>query len=174
MRRVIYGGAVSLDGYLATAEGGLDWLMWGEEAAQIMRDSWARFDTILMGRKTFDFSRQAAGSGSTGSEIRTIVFSRRQPPGFQDGVIFSNSPGPTVRQLKQEAGREICLMGGGEIAAALLDEDLIDEIGLNVHPVLLGSGIPAFPRHLQPTKWELQECRPFQNGCLFVVYQRRR
>jgi dihydrofolate reductase len=61
--------------------------------------------------------------------------------------------------------------GGGELARSLFEADLIDEIGFNIHPVLLGAGIPLF----HPMKWQIDlkllECKTFKNGCILVTYR---
>ena len=62
-------------------------------------------------------------------------------------------------------------MGGGELAKSLFEADLIDEIGFNIHPVLLGSGIPLFHPMTRQIDLELKECKPFKNGCVLVTYR---
>jgi dihydrofolate reductase len=76
-----------------------------------------------------------------------------------------------VRHLKQQDGKDICLMGGGEVARALFEAGLIDEIGFNIHPVLLGSGIPLFHPMTRQIDLELRECRAFKNGCVYLTYR---
>jgi dihydrofolate reductase len=173
MWTVTYGGAVSLDGYLARPDHAVDWLLWCDEAAAVTTGYWATVDTVLMGRKTYEVAfRNGMGGGYP--RVATYVFSRTlagDPAGVtvvrDDAVWF-------VRGLKERDGKGICLMGGGELAAALFAAGLIDEVGLNVHPVLLGAGVPAFPPSFRQTDLELTECRPFRNGCVYVTYQVRR
>jgi len=74
-----------------------------------------------------------------------------------------------VRKLKAEPGRDICMMGGGELARPLFEAGLIDEVGMNVHPVLLGSGVPMF-HAMRQVDLERIDCRPFRNGCVYVLY----
>jgi dihydrofolate reductase len=76
-----------------------------------------------------------------------------------------------VKKLKSENGKDICLMGGGDFAKTLFEADLIDEIGFNIHPVLLGSGIPLFHEMKRQINLELIECKPFKNGCVLVTYR---
>lgn len=179
MRKVIFGGANSLDNYIARADGAVDWLLFGEEAAELMKDLWSRFDTMVMGRRTYE-----AAVGSTSEKkrtrpkknpygtIATYVFSRTLEPGERDGVEFVNAdPGMFVRQLKKQKGKNICIMGGGEIGSVLLDAGVVDEIGFNIHPILLGSGIPLFHKTRKEIHLDLVECRPFKNGCVYVLYQ---
>jgi dihydrofolate reductase len=172
MRKVTFGGANSLDNYIARPDHAVDWLLWGDEAAQVMADYWKTIDTILMGRKTYEVALRSGHGGDTYPGMTTYVFSRTLPPGARDGVtIIDTDVVGLVRELKGREGKDICLMGGGELARPLFEAGLIDEIGFNVHPVLLGSGIPLFHPMTRQIDLELQECRPFKNGCVLVSYR---
>jgi dihydrofolate reductase len=182
MRIVTYGGAVSLDGFLAGADGSIDWLHFSKDVQDLMTKYWKDVDTILMGRKTYDFAVSSGREASTGKKrtkdkvrkvpaVRTYVFSRTlqsiDEPGVQlvkgDAVEF-------VRDLKRRQGKGICLMGGGELAQSLLEAGLVDRIGLNVHPILLGSGVPTFRDPGHRLKLTLAECRPLDGGCVLLNY----
>jgi dihydrofolate reductase len=76
-----------------------------------------------------------------------------------------------VREVAREGDGRICLMGGGELAQALIAAGLVDEIGVNVHPILLGSGIPVFRDTGRRVKLALTECRPLDGGCVFASYR---
>lgn len=173
MRKVTFGGANSLDNFLARPDGAVDWLLWGDEAAEVMANYWKTIDTILMGRKTYEVAlKSGQGGGNYGSSIRTYVFSRTLPEGTSAGAtIIRGDPVAFVRDLKKQDGKDICLMGGGELARPLFEAGLIDEIGFNIHPVLLGSGIPLFHPMTKQIDLELSECRPFKNGCVLVTYR---
>lgn len=176
MRKVTFGGANTLDNYIARDDGAFDWIMWSDEAGELMKDYWSRIDTFVMGRKTYDVAMQSqkgkkAKKNPYGKTL-TYVFSRTREPGERDGVVFTNEdPGEVVRRLKSEDGKEICVMGGGEIGSVLLDAGVVDEIGFNIHPVLLGSGIPLFHKMKRQIDLELIECRPMKNGCVYVLYK---
>ena len=171
MRKVTFGGANSLDNYLARPDHAVDWLMWGDEAAAVMADYWKTIDTVLMGRKTYEVAlRSGHGGGDPG--VTTYVFSRTLPAGRHGGVtIIAADAVDFVRDLKRQDGKDICLMGGGELARPLFEAGLIDEIGFNIHPVLLGSGIPLFHPMSRQIDLELRECRAFKNGCVLVNYR---
>ena len=173
MRRIIFGGATSLDNFLARRDHSVDWLMWGKEAAAITTEFWKTIDTVLMGRKTYEAAVRMGQEGGTPG-VTTFVFSRtltKLPAGVtlvrEDAVEF-------VRALKAEEGKDICLMGGGELARPLFEGDLIDEVSFNIHPVLLGAGIPALHPMSRQIDLELKECLPFTNGCVYVSYRLRR
>jgi len=75
----------------------------------------------------------------------TYVFSRSQPPGERDGLTFINeSPEALITRLRRQPGKNIFLMGGGELAREFLKADLIDEVSLSIVPVLLGEGLRYF------------------------------
>lgn len=181
MRIVTYGGAVSLDGFLAGENGSMDWLNFSKDAREIMAGYWKDVDTILMGRKTYEVSISQGRKANTGKATsnkkvqpatRTYVFSRTlksiDVPGVElvkeDAVEF-------VGKLKRGAGKGICLMGGGELAQTLIAAGLVDRIGLNVHPILLGSGIPTFRDPGHRVKLNLTECRKLDGGCVLMDYE---
>ena len=85
--------------------------------------------------------------------------------------IVSDDAVGFVRKLRGEAGKDICLMGGGEFAKTLFEADLIDELGFNIHPVLLGAGIPLYHEMKRQINLELINCRPLKNGCVVVTYR---
>src|SRR4051794_16052710 len=171
MRKVTFGGANSLDNYLARMDHAVDWLMWSDEASAVTADYWKTIDTVLMGRKTYEVARgQRRRGGYPG--VKNYVFSRTLPPGADDSVtIISDDAAGFVRALKAQQGKDICLMGGGELARSLFEAGLIDEVGFNIHPVLLGSGISLFRPMSRQIDLELRECRPFKNGCVYVTYR---
>lgn len=175
MRKVTFGGANSLDNFFAREDGAMDWLMWSDEAAELMNDFWPRVDTIVMGRKTYEVAlanNPPAEAETDPNSIKTYVFSRTLPTGETDGgaEIVAGDPGEFIRKLKEEDGKDICIMGGGDLARTLLEAGVIDEIGFNIHPVLLGSGIPLFYKMKKQIDLEMLECKPFKNGCVYVLY----
>ena len=184
MRTVTYGGAVSLDGFLAGPDGAIDWLHLSPDVQQIMADYWKTVDTVLMGRKTYEVAVAFKGSSSrkkskrskpSASTMRTYVFSRTltsiEDPGAE---LVASDAAQFVRDLKNQPGRDICLMGGGELAQSLLAAGLVDKVGLNIHPILLGSGIPVFRDPGQRVALQLTECRQIDGGCILVSYDVRR
>jgi dihydrofolate reductase len=173
MRKVTFGGASSLDNYFARKDHSVDWLMWSEEAASMMTDYWKTIDTILMGRKTYEVALKSSKRKSNPYPgIKSYVFSRTLQPGKEEGVeIIQKNAAAFVRKLKGQEGRDICVMGGGDFAKTLFEANLIDEIGFNIHPVLLGSGIPVFYEMKHQIDLELLTCKPFKNGCVAVTYR---
>jgi dihydrofolate reductase len=171
MRKVVFGGANSLDNYFARKDDSFDWIMWSDEAAKIMGEYFKSFDTIVMGRRTYEVTlRLGHGDGSTPG-MKTYVFSRTlKSRATKKLEITSEDVVEFIRRIKQEDGKDICIMGGGLLAKPLFEADLIDEIGFNIHPVLLGSGIPLFHEMNRQIDLELKECQVFKNGCVLVTY----
>jgi dihydrofolate reductase len=170
MRNVIFGVANSLDNFIARSDGAVDWLMWSSDVTALMTEFWKTIDTVLYGRKTYEVALQSGWKG--GPAMKTYVFSRTLKPNAEESVeIVTSDAGAFVRALKKKKGKDICCMGGGELAQALLDADVIDEIGLNIHPVLLGAGIPLFLGLKRQIDLELLESKAIQRGCVLVRYR---
>lgn len=173
MRKVTFGGASSLDNMFARKDDSVDWLMWSDEAQTMMKEYWKTVDTILMGRKTYEAGlKLSKGKNNPYGGIKSYVFSHTLKPGKRQGVEFvQNDAAGFVKKLKAEEGGDICLMGGGNFAKTLFEANLIDEIGFNIHPILLGSGIPIFYEMKHQIDLELLTCQPFKNGCVAVTYR---
>ena len=173
MRKVTFGGAPSLDNYFAREDGAVDWLMWSDEAAEVMGDYWKTIDTVVMGRKTYEAAvKMSKGKSNPYPGMKSYVFSRTLKATKRDSVeIVSSDAAKFVRQLKRQAGKDICVMGGGKLAHSLFEAGLIDEVGFNIHPVLLGSGIPLFHQMKRQIDLELLDCKRFKNGCVYVMYR---
>jgi dihydrofolate reductase len=174
MRTVTYGGACSLDGFIAGPEGAIDWLHMSRDVNDIMASYWASIDTLVMGRKTWEVAAAQSGGGASFG-MQAYVFSRTLPAIDRPGVtLVSSDAGAFVRELKARPGKGICVFGGGELARSLFEADVIDEVGLNIHPVLLGSGVPGLLDARRRIHLELTECRQIHGGCVFVNYRVKR
>jgi dihydrofolate reductase len=172
MRRIVFGVANSLDNFIAGKDGTIDWLMFSDETAMVLSEYWATIDTILMGRNTYVAALKQGGTSPDFGNIKTYIFARELEIDTADGVeIIPNNAVEFVRTLKEKDGKDICLMGGGIFAKTLFESDLIDELHVNIHPVLLGQGIPLFLDIKKQIDLELIDCRPFKNGCVNVSYR---
>jgi dihydrofolate reductase len=173
MRKVTFGGGNSLDNFIARKDHSTDWLSWNEEVASVTKGFWKTVDTVVMGRKTYEVALRHGMSSYPG--VKNYVFSRTLKEGHDEKVeIIREDAAEFVRRLKRRKGRGICVMGGGELAHSLFEAGLIDEIGLNIHPVLLGQGIPLFHEMRRQIDLELLECRTLKNGCVLVTYRVKR
>ena len=170
MRKVTYGAACSLDGFIAHSDDGVDWLRWSEDVQRITASYWERVDTVLMGRRTYDVARRR-GTGAYPS-VANFVFSRTLSSDPEPGVRLVREEAATfVRRLKETHGGEICVMGGGNFACTLFEADLIDEVGANIHPILLGEGVPLFQVMSKSHNLELITCEPIAQGCVYLLYR---
>jgi dihydrofolate reductase len=172
-RKVTFGGACSLDGFFARKDDSVDWLMWSDEAGEIMQRYWKSIDTVVMGRKTYEVGlKMTKGKSDPYAGLKSYVFSRTLKPGTTKGTeIIASDAIAFVRKLKRESGKDICVMGGGELARSLLEGGVIDEIGFNIQPVMLGEGVPLFHAMKRQIDLELLDCRRFKNGCVYVLYR---
>jgi dihydrofolate reductase len=172
MRKVTFGGANSLDNFIARKDDAVDWLMFSKEVGAIMEDYWKTIDTVLMGRRTYEVAMKNSGGGDGGAYpgITTYVFSRTLKD-VKGARLISEDAADFVRRLKNEKGKDICVMGGGVLARSLFEAGLIDEVGINVHPVLLGSGIPLFHEMTKQINLKLIKCRQLKNGCVVLTYK---
>jgi dihydrofolate reductase len=173
VRTVTYGGACSLDGFIAGPEGAMDWLHFSRDVQEVLAAYWATIDTVLIGRKTWEVAARSGGPPAGAQSIVTYVFSRtlrEAPPGVE---LVADDAGEFVRKLKRRRGKGICLLGGGELARALFEADVIDEVGLNIHPVLLGSGVPAFHDLGRRVALSLVESRVLAGGCVLATWRVR-
>jgi dihydrofolate reductase len=178
MRKITFGGAISFDNFIARKDGAYDWIICSDEAAAVMADYWKTIDTILMGRKTYEVALHNSKGKSPSGGMRLYVFSKTLAPAdHRDATIVSGDAVEFVRNLKNQPaaagqpGKDICLMGGGELASPLFEAGLIDEIGFSIHPLLLGSGIPLFYPMSRQLNLELLESKAYKNGSVYVRYR---
>ena len=172
MRTVTYGAACSLDGFIAPADGSMDWLHFSKDVQDFMANYWSSIDTMLMGRKTWEAAGGSSSGGGTGMKgITTYIFSRTLERVGGGAHLVRENAGEFVRQLKEQTGKGICVMGGGELAQSLLEAGVIDEVGLNVHPILLGSGVPLFRDAGRRIRLQLAESRVIDGGCVLSTYR---
>jgi dihydrofolate reductase len=176
-RQIIVNIATSADGYIARPDGDIEWLtrrpaprgFYG--IGKFMQS----IDTTLFGRKTYEVGLQLGATFDPKS--RNYVFSRQpSPASVPAGVEFiAGSIGAFAKRLRDQKGKNIWMMGGGEIIAAFLDESEIDEFIISVVPVFIGEGIPLIaPRH-RDVPLNLRSVQRFPDGVVQVHYgvQRR-
>ena len=170
-RRIIVYIATSADGYIARSDGSVDWLDRPMPKGGYGMAAFARsIDTILWGRKTYDFAAKMGGVGDYG-KVKHYAFSRHPPSDPLPGVNFVTEPIPEfARKLKTDPGKNIWMMGGAEIIASFLDEGAVDEFSIHVIPVMIGEGIPLVaPRH-RTIPLKLISTRSFPDGVVHLHY----
>jgi dihydrofolate reductase len=168
MRQVILYIAASLDNFIARTDGRVEWLSSPEflipDEDYGYHDFYSTIDTTLMGNSTYRFILDQDVPFPYPDKTN-YVFSRSTGNQDTEFVRFiSNDPADFVRQLKQEAGSDIWLVGGGQINAILLNNDLIDKMILTIIPMTLGEGIPLFHGKYREVKFMLEMSKSFQSG----------
>ena len=174
-RNIIVHIATSADGYIARPDGDLDWLTSrpAPEGFYGMNAFMRSVDTMLLGRKTYEAGRRLGAKFD--SKDRSIVFSRHPPPAdAPSGVEFvSGAIGPFVSRLRERPGKDIWLMGGGDLIASFLDEHAIDEFVISVAPVFIGDGIPLIARRHRHVPLALHSTERFEDGLVQLRYRVR-
>ena len=128
-----------------------------------------------LGRKTLDAGLKMAGGKFDNFGIKCYVMSGSLPPGERDGYeVTRQSPQALIAELRKSTGKDIWLMGGGQLALEFLRADLVDEFYLGIVPVLLGDGIPLFLRGHPRRDFNLLECRSYSRGLVTLRYRRKR
>lgn len=162
--------AASLDGYIATPDGGVDWLFTDQDYGY--SSFYAGIDSIVMGYLSYE--KLLSFGEYPYPDKRSYVFSRRADRQVQaPAQLVREDPAAFVRSLKASEGGPLWLLGGGQIVHALRTAGLIDELILAVHPVILGKGIPLFPPGgLRSELWHV-ETLAYDSGLVQMRYQFR-
>ena len=167
MRRVRYSVVMSLDGYIAGPKGEHDWITMNPELD--FAAMFGRFDTLLVGRRTFD--TMVAAGRATMPGMKTIVFSRTlQQEDHPEVTIVAKDERKMVASLKAQDGKDIWLFGGGLLFSSLAGAGLVDAVEVGIVPVLLGAGVPLSPELKKRIKLELRGHTVYKNGMVSLEY----
>ena len=176
-RKIIVYIATSADGFIARPDGDVEWLNRRPHDVDYgMKEFYAGVDTILWGRKTYDWLLAYHGNpesteGLFDTNVQNFVFSRTPPSRPASGVTFVSEPvKPFAERLRAAPGANIWMMGGGGLIASFLDAGEIDAFDIHVIPVLIGEGIPLIaPRH-RDIPLELRSAKSFPDGVVRLKY----
>ena len=166
MRRLIYEVATSLDGFIAGPNGEYDWIPMDPDID--FGAMAARFDTVVMGRHSYEVAQKV--EGGIMSDVATYVYSRTLPEGPLGGVTVVHDALAHVRMLKQQAGKDIWLWGGGSLFRSLVEAGLVDAVEVAVMPVLLGGGTPLLPSPAPRVRLRLVNSRAYKPGIVSLEY----
>jgi dihydrofolate reductase len=165
MRKIRYQVACSLDGYIAGPNGEYDWIVMDPEID--FEALFDQFDTVLMGRRTFEV---AAGAGAAGLKAFVFSCSLRQEdhPGI---TIVSERVKETLDDLRAQPGKDIWLFGGGDLFRSLLELGCVDTVEPAFIPVVLGGGRPFLPAPAVRRRLSLTEQRVYEkSGIVLLKY----
>ena len=167
MRRLRYSVAMSLDGFIAGPNGEYDWIVMDPDFD--WKALYAQFDTLLMGRRSYDVMRERGMSPKSMGMKAVVVSTTLIPDQHCDVTVVGSNIPETVAALKAEPGKDIWLSGGGVLFRSLLDAELVDGVDVAVVPVLLGSGVALLPEG-QRCKLKLIEGKTRPSGIVLLKY----
>lgn len=170
MRKTIFGVGNSLDNFIARRDAAMDWVRLSDEVMKIMQTMFRTIDTVVMGRRTYE-ATIAMGS-PLDFDARIYVCSRTPAEGADPRVtMVTRDAVELLGELRRTPGKDICVMGGGELARSLLEARMIDEFHVTIHPVLLGAGVPLFLPLKRQIDLDLLEVRQLPGGCVGLSYR---
>jgi dihydrofolate reductase len=184
MRKVTYSMGMSLDGYITGPDGGLDWTMPDAEVFRFWIDEIRGVGVHLLGRRLYETmlywetADQDASLDDAEREwaalwkpLPKVVFSTTLAAVQGNARLASGGLAEEIERWRAEPGEGNIAIGGATLAAEAAALDLIDEYRVMVHPVLIGGGIPFFPRDERRVDLELVETRTFRSGVVHLRYR---
>lgn len=167
---ITYYVAASLDGYIATTDGGLGWLekiaKGGEDGDYGYTRFLSNIDVLVMGRKTYDSCLGFPEWPYPRHEVWVLTRKNGLVPRHNERFQIFNA----ARWRIESDNQRVWLVGGGEVAKLFLDNNLIDKLILTTVPVLLGKGLPLFTPGFPPSEWTLQSSEHFPSGLIQATY----
>lgn len=169
MRKVILQLAVSLDNFIEGPNGEYDWCMTDQDYG--MAEFLKRIDAVFIGRRSYEMAQGMEETQDWMPKVKEYVFSNTLKVVKEGATLVSGDINFAVKQIKKEPGKDIWLWGGADLASALMNEGLIDELILAVHPILLGSGKPLFSNIKGRVKLELISSKQYDTGLMMLSYK---
>ena len=168
MRRIRYQVAASLDGYIAGPKGEADWIITDPEID--FRAIFAKFDTLLIGRRTFEAMIRDGKADVPG--MKTFVFSQSlRQIDYPNVTIVAEKSKEAVTSIRARSGKDIWLFGGGLLFRSFLEFGLVDGVEVAIIPVLLGGGLPLLPQPASLAKLKLVKHKIYQKtGTVLLEY----
>lgn len=171
MRKIVLNLALSLDGYIEGPNGEYDWCFTDQDYG--MSDFMQRIDAIFMGRKSYEMMQTVEEDSLGFSKLKQYIFSNTLKEVDEGNVLVNGDLKTEVQKIKAEPGKDIWLFGGAGLTQSMLEEDLIDELSLAVHPILLGQGKPLFGPFDDRKYWKLLEVKEYDSGLVILVYGKK-
>ncbi|HEY0731989.1 MAG TPA: dihydrofolate reductase family protein [Chitinophagaceae bacterium] len=170
MRKVILGLAVSLDSYIEGPNGEYDWCFTDQDYG--MKEFFKRIDAMFIGRKSYELMQSIGDESVPGMpKLKEYVFSTTMKDVKPGTEIIRENIEEEVKKIKNQPGKDIWLFGGASLTSSLLNAGLIDEIGMAVHPILLGSGTPLFSNIQKRIHLKLADSKTYNTGLVYLTYE---
>ncbi|NAS12150.1 dihydrofolate reductase family protein [Poritiphilus flavus] len=168
MRKIILGLAVSLDGFIEGPNGEYDWCFTDQDYG--LSDFFKRVDTVFIGRKTYQMTLEMSNKGGSGfPKFKEYIFSTTLDKVKEGAILIKEDIKTEVSKIKKEEGKDIWLFGGAGLTTSLMNLDLIDEVSLAVHPILLGGGKPLF-KNIKRKSLSLVDTKTYSTGLVSLTY----
>lgn len=170
MRKIILSLAVNLDGFIEGSKGEFDWCFTDQDYG--MSAFFKRIDALFMGRKTYELAMAMQDQAPAGfPKLEEYIFSKTLDKVEGERVLVNGDTKTEVEKIKNSKGKDIWLFGGAELISSLMNLQLVDEVGLAVHPVILGGGKPLFKEIKDRTWLTLTDSKMYDNGLLMLSYK---
>jgi dihydrofolate reductase len=177
MRKIRYHVAMSLDGFIAGPNGEADWIVNDPEVDFVAL--WAQFDTLLMGRITYEAAVSRLGEAAFKGPKVVVVSRTLRPADHSDATIINELTAAHLQSLRAQPNtrptdarpiKDIWLMGGGILFRTLLQMRQVDTVEVSIIPVLLGAGIPLLPSPAHQSKLKLTSHKVYRSGIVSLFY----
>ena len=168
MRNVILNLAVTLDGYIAGPNGEYDWCLTDQDYG--LSEFFKRIDSIFVGRKSYEMSLGMEEGISGFPKFKEYVFSRTLNSVKEGATLVKGNTLDEVTKIKNEPGKDIWLFGGADLTSSLMNLGLVDEIGMAVHPIILGAGKPLFSSIKERIHLNLADTKSYSTGLVYLTY----
>ncbi|MGV3588389.1 MAG: dihydrofolate reductase family protein [Adhaeribacter sp.] len=168
MRKVILNLAISLDGLIEGPNGEFDWCFTDQDYG--MTEFLESVDTIVFGRKSYELMLRFEADPYPGKN--KYVFSRSLKTEAPQTNFVTGDVAEIMNQIQQQPGKDIWLFGGADLTTAFLNANLIDELQLSIHPIVLGQGKPLFVNIAERKYFRLTNTKTYESGLLQAFYER--
>lgn len=169
MRKIILQVAVSLDSFIEGPKGEIEWCLTDQDYG--LKDFFKQIDTLFIGRKTYELMLSMGDNASPGfPKFKQYIFSTTLNEVKEDVVLIKDNIQSQVEKIKKEKGKDIWLFGGGSLTTSLMNLQLVDEVWLAVHPVILGGGKPLFNNIKERVSLKHLDTKTYSTGLVFLKY----
>lgn len=169
MRKIILGLAVSLDGFIEGPNGEYDWCFTDQDYG--MTEFYKRIDSLFIGRRSYELLLTLGDDAMPGfPKLKEYVFSTTMKDAKPGVIIINDDIKKNIEKIKHEPGKDIWLFGGASLTSSLLNLDLVDEMSLAIHPIILGSGKPLFSEIKNRIPLNLIDTKTYSSGLVNLVY----